>query len=67
MGIGESPKELKKFSLETMGELVVGKTSCRRVEQLENALDDTKFLTIPRIMKAGVKVGCAKLSLKDIP
>jgi len=40
-----------------MGELVVGKTSCRRVEQLENALDDTRFLTIPRIMKAGVKVG----------
>ena len=41
-----------------MGELVVGRTSCRREEQLENALDDTRFFTIPRIMKAEVKLQC---------
>jgi hypothetical protein len=42
VGIGLSPKELKKSSLETMGEPVVGRTSSRRVGQLENALDDKR-------------------------
>lgn len=53
VGIGWPATELKNSSLDTMGELVVGKTSCRRVEQLENALDDTRFLTMPRIMEVG--------------
>lgn len=47
-----------------MGELVVGKTSCRRVEQLENALDDARFLTMARIMEVelGSKFRCFNLS-----
>ncbi len=53
VGIGLSRTALKKSSLDTMGELVVGKTSCRRVELLENALDNVErlFDTV-RIMEA---------------
>ena len=63
VGIGLLPTELKKSNLETIGEPVVGKTSCRRVEQLENALDDMSLLTIPRIMEAKGKLLDACLNL----
>jgi hypothetical protein len=63
--MGLSPTELKKANLETMDELVVGKTSCRRVEQVENALDDTRCLSVPRIMEAEVKMFIA-CSIDDL-
>jgi len=53
VGMVLSRTALKKSSLDTMGEFVVGKTSCRRVEPLENALDNVErlFDTV-RIMEA---------------
>lgn len=40
VGIGLSPTALKKPSDETMGEFVVGNTSCRRATDRENALEN---------------------------
>jgi len=56
--MGLSPTALKKSSLETIGELVVGNTSCRRVKLVENALHSAgTFLEIVRIMVCRYKQG----------
>lgn len=51
--MGLLPTALKKSSFETTGEFVVGKTSCLRVRELENALENDKALleTAGRIME----------------